>query len=291
LEARIFHTRISIHPLLLLMILLAVRLGLRPETSATLIALFFHETAHLAAAACTGVHIPELRLMPFGGSAHIGNPYALSGWQLGVTAAAGPAANLLLIILSAALAHWGVITLLNAVVSIRINLMLMLFNLLPALPLDGGRILYAALYKPIGPDLALTIGIWAGRLLAACLLVGTLVLFLQRGIINLSFVFAAVFLIASAPKERTALHTSNAQTLISALSPVSAPTPVRLTAIGSDCSAQKALRHAKPEAVNLFAVYSESRLMGFTDDRALIDLCLNDSSGAPVSKAALYFIH
>ncbi|MBR6766476.1 MAG: hypothetical protein IKM02_00830, partial [Clostridia bacterium] len=281
----IFNTRISVHPLMLLMIPLACRLGQPGETAAAICALTVHEAAHLAAARAVHVSIPELRLMPFGGSARIGNPYALAPWQLCVIAAAGPLSNLFLIFLSAAFAQWNLIVPESAFLLLRINLLLMLFNLLPALPLDGGRMMYAILFRYTGPEKALALGIRTGRLLAAILMTGTLILYLERGVFNLSYLFSAFFLIASGAHERAALAGSGVHTLIAALSPVTEPVPVSVTAVSSACTVQRALRAAKPNTVNLYAVYTEGTLTGVTDDRSLLELCLSASPREPVGNA------
>jgi len=274
---------------MILMIPLACRLGMKDEVLSAAIALTAHEGAHLLAAAAMGIAVPELRLMPFGGSARIGNPYALSPVRLALTAAAGPFANLLLIMFSAALAHWNALTAESAFTLLKVNLVLMLFNLLPALPLDGGRMLYAVLSGFIGRERALQTGIILGRILSAALAAAAVVLLVQRRVFNLSYVFAALFILSSAPHERAALSSAGVHTMLSALSPVSGPVPVNMIAVDGACPARRALKSARPARANLYAVYSQGRLSGLTDDRALLEMCLEHSPDTPVIQAAKSF--
>lgn len=285
MELRLGKTRICVHPLMLMMPLTAWMLGLRWEIAALLISLSVHELSHLLGARMMGVGIAQIRLMPFGGAAYIGNPYALSAAQLMITSLAGPLGNLLALLLCTALTHWQVIPPPFALAMLQANLVLMLFNLLPALPLDGGRMLYAALFPHVGRARAVDAGILLGRALAILLLTCAVFAWLTHGMLNLSLVFAAIFLLAAAPEERRALADTRVQTLLNGLKPLSAPIPVNLCAVDGTCPVRTALRAASPNALTLYAVYADGRLTGFTDDRRLLNLALKENLEAPVSES------
>ena len=277
IELRAGHTRIDIHPLMLLLSALAVRLGLSAELAATAIALLAHESAHLIAAKLTGVRMERLRLMPFGGAALPGNVYALSTGQLLIVAAAGPLANGILLIISAALAQWGLLSPATALLHLRVNLALMLFNLLPALPLDGGRMLYALTAPALGRSRAAELGILLGRVEAA----GLIAVFLQNliavGRCNISLAACAVFMLSSAPAERRALADLRTSSPLNALKDISAPIDLRLCAVDEDISVLRALRHTAPDAATLYAVYRSDHLAAFVDERRVLELALEDA--------------
>lgn len=262
--------RFSLPLLAVLTPLLAQRLGLRGAMGPLFATLAAHELAHIAAARACGVDIAEIRLMPFGGSARIENPYGISPAQLALTAAAGPAMNLLMMLFFAALAQWNLLRIDLAATFVRANLVLMLFNLLPALPLDGGRILYALLSRPLGDARALRLGLWSGRALAAALLSAALYGGLRQGRWNLTLVFAAVFILASERDERDALNAARTARLTGALSDDAQPHPARLYHLDGQTSAVNALKLLRPRERAWFVVTSDGVPDGFLDGHALL---------------------
>ena len=272
LELRLGGVRLRLHPLALLMPLLAMRLGPPGETAALLAALSCHEAAHLVAAKLLGVRVNALTLFPFGGSMDIGNPYALSPGRLFAVTLAGPLGNLLAVLGASALAQAGWLGPRAFLDALGANLMLMLFNLLPALPLDGGRMLYALLAPKLGRNRAARIGEIAGYGAAAALAALALLGWRQAGRLNLSPLFAGAFLLAAAPGERRALADTRARALLNALKPVGAPRPARVVAVGGGCAVREALACAAPDAATIYAVYDGARLAGMVDEQRLITL-------------------
>ena len=223
--------KLTVHPLALMFPVAMALLGNRCDTAALLIGLTVHEGAHLLAARLAGVGVSRLRLMPFGGAIDMENPYALSPARVIAVAAAGPLSNCVLLFLAAALAHWRVIAPEFALALMRVNAALMLFNLLPALPLDGGRMLVALLSRRMSRACAAAFGIWAGRAVAGLLLFACLYGGIRFGRFNLSFALAAVFILASARDERAALSGVDGRAMLSALRPIGKPVPALDTAI------------------------------------------------------------
>ena len=278
-------TLLIVHPLALLYPVAAIMLGAGSEVAVQLVSLACHEAAHLLAARALGVGIASLRLTPFGGAIAMENPYDLSPLRLVVVAAVGPLTNGLLLLAAGALSHWLLISPILALSLIQTNLLLMAFNLLPALPLDGGRIAYALLSMYLRRERALAIGIRMGRAVAIGMLAACAAFALKLGRINLSFLFAAVFIWASAGDERQAFAGSRLKAVLGSLRPIASPISARICAVSADCAVGTALKAARPDALTLYAIYKDNRLSSITDDRRLVEAALDRGLGARVGDA------
>lgn len=120
-----------------------------------------HELGHVAVATALGGCVKGLSLTAIGAELSIDYDVPLRYGQDSLVALAGPAANLLL---------GGLFMILDWQLAAALTLAVGGFNLLPVLPLDGGRVLYGLLADKLDPD-------WAERLITALsgCLVGALV--------------------------------------------------------------------------------------------------------------------
>ena len=116
-----------------------------------LLACAAHELGQVAAALALGGRAERLSLTAVGAELTFSYRAPLTYGQDSRVALAGPAANLLL---------GGLFFTLDRQLPAMLSLGVGAFNLLPILPLDGGRVLYGLLAEKLDPD-------WADRLLTA----------------------------------------------------------------------------------------------------------------------------
>ncbi|HTE51747.1 MAG TPA: M50 family metallopeptidase [Kofleriaceae bacterium] len=106
-----------------------------------------HELGHALVARHLGVRIDRIELHFFGGAAQMTDHPRSAGDEIAI-AAAGPAVSFALAGVSLLLAQLSGLVLFHQLA--WINLILGAFNLVPALPMDGGRILRAVLSRRMG---------------------------------------------------------------------------------------------------------------------------------------------
>ena len=156
-----------------------------------------HELGHALVARHLGVPVAGIGLHVFGGAAQMVGLPRRPGDEIAI-AAAGPAVSFALAGLGHGMALLTGVRLLG--LCGWVNLVLAVFNLLPAFPSDGGRILRAWLARRHGLVRATDLAVGLGRVVCVILGVGGLVL----GSLQLVIVAAALWMIGG--RERLAVR-------------------------------------------------------------------------------------
>jgi len=244
----------------------------------------FHDLAHAWAAAAMDVRTLEIVMLPIGGLARYEK--RLTPFQeLGV-ALAGPFANLLI---SAGLfgymawMHQSVQINLGALLTPSndnvlqrlafVNLLLALFNLVPAFPMDGGRVMRALLSLIRPTDEATRTAAWVGRMIAISM--GVYGIFAPQFIL----VFLAFFIWMGAAQESTA---ALGRTLTHGI-PVRAAMITEFHRLGHGDTIRQAVNLLLTSAQQDFPVLHGEEVIGLLDRATLLKALGTDGPDAYVA--------
>jgi len=163
--------------------------GVRYLVAAAFVVLLYvsvlvHELSHSLVARGFGLPVRRILLYPLGGFSEIEQEPPTPAREF-LVSAAGPLLSLVL----AAVGYAILLTIsLRGLPELLIqqlvwaNLLVGLFNLLPGLPLDGGRMLRAGVWKVShSPTTGTVVAAWAGRVLAVAVLVIPLIMLTRAG--------------------------------------------------------------------------------------------------------------
>ncbi|MDP2998304.1 MAG: site-2 protease family protein [Bryobacterales bacterium] len=213
---RLFGVPLRLHFTFVLLLVFLIVVGLGGEQSALMSVLYLaalfgsvllHELAHSLMSRHLGIKTLEIVMFPIGGVARLErNPKPREEFWISLM---GPFANLLIaaLVFGWLYAHGALVNLedlikptdANLLERIAVgNLALAAFNLLPAFPMDGGRILRSVLAEHMAQERASQIAARAGRFLA--FLMGL------YGLLSMHFlvVFVAFFVYLGAAQESAA---------------------------------------------------------------------------------------
>ncbi|MGO8884818.1 MAG: site-2 protease family protein [Streptosporangiaceae bacterium] len=238
-----------------------------------------HELSHCAVARGFGLPVRRVLLYPLGGFSEIEQEPPTPSQEF-LVSAAGPAVSLALAAIAFALTsvagHGIPGTLVDQL--FRANLLVGIFNLLPGLPLDGGRILRAGVWKITGkPGSATIIAAWGGRVLAILLVllpIGLLGGHVQSLIsyywLWLAIVAAFIWIQSGhairAAKVRERLPRLQARTLARRAIPVPADLPLSEAIRRADSASARALVIVDHESTPV-AIVSEQAVMQTPEQR------------------------
>ncbi|MFG1699984.1 site-2 protease family protein [Nonomuraea sp. NPDC049309] len=205
------------------------------------VSVLLHELAHSVLAKAYGLPVRRITLYLLGGVSEIEKEPPTPGKEF-MVAAAGP-------MLSLGLAGLGLLAdvfLINGGGILEVltwqlwfaNLIVGVFNLLPGLPLDGGRMLRAGVWKVVGsPGSGTVVAAWGGRVLAVLLIAFPLVTAMTSErpfdpvdllwpVVLASFIWTGATQSLRVAKIKERIPQVNARTLARRAIPVTADTPL-----------------------------------------------------------------
>ena len=256
----LFYGKLIIHPLFLLFGVWYSFTGeLFSFLSVTACALL-HELAHAAAAAKIGYATSEIILMPYGATLTADLDGASAKDEIYI-ALAGPMCNFAIAILFLALWWCFPSAYPYTETAFSTSLSLALCNLIPALPLDGGRVTHRAiiafLERRMPPAKARKTALVFSRIITLfiCLFGGALFLLAAlQGTVNFSLVAFLLFLAAGAFTRKKSTFVKMNFSMRSAFE---RGIPLKQIALSSACTVKKALAFLSPDCYLVFHVYDE----------------------------------
>ena len=272
------NTRIRIHPLALIGAIICIGVGQGGAVLAALLALVLHELAHIFTAKAFRLPVPEVEITPFGGVAHMEDISQATPVQQFLVAAAGPLMSWLCCLVCAGLLQLQWVSLYQIEGFLRWNLLLLCFNLLPVLPLDGGRMLQAVLTPFIGWQKAMRIlasaGVCVGLAMNLLAVWGAI-----HGAANLSLVIAGCYLMYAAHISRTMSAIQCIHSVISKKTKLEREKALQVEWLGvsGHVSVQELFRRMSPGKYHRIIVLDDDGLknIGELDDAVLVNALLD----------------
>ncbi|MCX6901252.1 MAG: site-2 protease family protein [Verrucomicrobia bacterium] len=286
--ARVFGIRIRVHftfLLLLLWIVVETRAaagwGAAAWGVAFIVATFtcvaLHELGHSVVAQRFGIRVSSITLLPIGGVAALRSIPQKPGQEIAITLA-GPLVNVVIFAVLYVIAVWvpfevpyypGLMTLPELPIGVAelmgalllVNKWMVVFNLIPAYPMDGGRLFRAVLAQWLSYPRATAIAAVVGRAFS----IGFVALGLLTGWIFLAIIGVLIFFAAGAEEKTVRLHGALQDIEVGKVM-----TPVFMT-VGPDDAAGDCLPWIFQRGQDDFPVMSDGDLMGMLTRGAVLE--------------------
>lgn len=160
--------KIKLHLLCIPLVFVMILSGQLAYYAIILFSLLWHEAGHLVAALLCGVKVKSCVITPYGGEIQFENPAVVQASSLLWIALGGPIAT----IIGIGLAFFMPELLATRLISVQ--LVLLAVNIIPIIPLDGGRMFLAWLFLHYPRAQVVEIYYWLSFIIATLLLFVTL---------------------------------------------------------------------------------------------------------------------
>ena len=273
--ASVYGCALRVHPLFLTMLFFLGVSGAGSLVLAFSFVLLLHELAHCLCAIHFRIPIAQIEFTPFGGSMQLHQIDALPPGQAFIISCAGPFCNLLLLFISL-FVSWR-FSLFDPLLLyfIQCNIVMLCVNLIPVLPLDGGRMLLSLMTKRFDRARVLNILLTLGRLLSVALIIAGLFT------TQLSLIMLGCYLLyAAAIEERTGTSRYLAAFIVRRIRFEKHKTlPVHFICASSTLPVFMLIPHLRPGAYHIIEILQEDTLapLGQIKEDALLSAILDQS--------------
>lgn len=224
-----------------------------------------HECGHMFCAARLGFECERIKLMPYGAAA-ICDIEGISPWDEVKLALAGPAVNLAVCVAVAGLWWFEPVTYAYTDTVFYANAAMLLLNLLPAYPLDGGRVARVMLSRFLKPK-ALNIAV---RAVSVAVVIGLVFIFIfaER---NVTLLFVGGFLLCSVFEKSPPVKKINF-----AAKKKRRGRDIRYVIVGEEATYRDALKYVDGSCYLVLQIYGEHFIDEITEDE-LYERLMNHS--------------
>lgn len=221
-----------------------------------------HEAAHGLAAYLLGQPPQEIELTPMGALLRLEDEERLPPLRRALMLAAGPAMTLLLCLLAIRLTADGWLAQSAGRTLFLANAAILMVNLLPALPLDGGRLMALLLGRFLRGDVVARVMRATGTVLGLAAVGGSVWLAWQYGGFNWSMAVAGCFLMYSAAASTTTLTMHHLRALMERKTQLEGRghMPMRRVAILAGLPLHEAVRLLTPNRLTEFALLQQGTM-------------------------------
>ncbi len=190
-------TKIELNYVLVFVLIIFILYGNASTFFVCFLFVFLHELSHYFTALLLGCEIERMELNLWGGVLHLKN-YVIKPSHEMLILIAGPSSNLLFALIFNILPKYTQTNFIKEI--ILFNAVLGLFNLMPIVPLDGGKIIRLYLTYFLGYGKAIKITLFFSKIFSIFLLISGIYL-LQYDILNMVICFVALNIYISSKRE------------------------------------------------------------------------------------------